>query len=751
MNWLRSAFLRRRTDRRPAIRNRRGTSLAVQRLEQRRLLAAEVGISITAPTAVNENSVQGLLYTITRDETEELLAVKLELSGDAQYGIDYSVDELDRDTLFLPEPADDAIAGDPVYGTATFYPGESTIRLRVKPMRDSILERDEQVVLSVLTAPEFGPVHGAAARLEDDAPAVTYLVDEFNRLGIVDNQTGIIDVLGTIDVPQVLNDIAILEDGSMFALTNDYLYQIDLDPAALVDGDVPATFLGYHGITNANAMVDARDEDFDSSEGDLFAVGNTALDLHHIDLEFVDDQWTLVATTTVFDIDATLARNGLRSDYISSGDLDYTSRGDLVLSVYGSGESFDSMLEIKTPSNYGVVSSEAVPAEDPDESFEDVFGFSFADGDHFAYARWTLLTVNRFNLNSSRELEMLGRPYTLATQSQAIGTIIGDPVTPPRVSLNVGWQDPPSLPHGLMPTTWQLQRTDLRTIQIKLGAPVEQVAPGDISLSTLGISGSESPTAIALASDQIELAPSGDLVLIHLDHDQMPDGRYQIVLSDQLTTGPEFRLVGDRINRFFSIDGDFDGNRVVDIRDFATLAYWYGNPTSVAPEYVDLDGSGFIDQNDFPLFAVNFGSYVQLPNTVSPLDPIYVNQTELTIAQNAAANPLDTNGNGLVSPLDALKVINRIASGSADNIDWRHDVNRDGTISPRDALSILNRLAAQASSATSTSSGEAEGEAILSALLCLQTLNDQTTDWDEDWLELSQDQTLGSGTSVAMR
>jgi hypothetical protein len=64
---------------------------------------------------------------------------------------------------------------------------------------------------------------------------------------------------------------------------------------------------------------------------------------------------------------------------------------------------------------------------------------------------------------------------------------------------------------------------------------------------------------------------------------------------------------------------------------------------------------------------------------------------------HAASTPLDTNRDGLVTPLDALLVINALNRISA-NVSQRDlaiaqmDVNGDGYLSPLDALLVINRL-----------------------------------------------------------
>lgn len=63
-------------------------------------------------------------------------------------------------------------------------------------------------------------------------------------------------------------------------------------------------------------------------------------------------------------------------------------------------------------------------------------------------------------------------------------------------------------------------------------------------------------------------------------------------------------------------------------------------------------------------------------------------------------DPLDVNGDGLISPLDALLVINALESSRPGNGTRQDpqplDVNLDGSVSPLDALLVINRLTAMA-------------------------------------------------------
>ena len=89
----------------------------------------------------------------------------------------------------------------------------------------------------------------------------------------------------------------------------------------------------------------------------------------------------------------------------------------------------------------------------------------------------------------------------------------------------------------------------------------------------------------------------------------------------------------------------------------------------------------------------------------SPAQSFIINVGSSQPWQNPLA-PNDVNGDGVISPLDALVIINRIDSlgegalgalpsppnGPPDYL----DVNGDGTVSPLDALTVINFLNAQA-------------------------------------------------------
>lgn len=410
---------------RPQNRRRLKRSLLHESLETRRVLAATVNVSIAPPSEVDEGLTSELVYTLTRDETDQPLSVPFQLSGDAGFGVDYTVNEMTSDTVFLPQ---DAPVSGPVVGTAIFLAGESTVSLSVRPTSDGIDEPDEDVVLTLLDADDFGTVFGAASLAQSGEETEYYVVDDQNRLGRVDVTTGRVEVLGEIDSTQTVQDLAVLDDGTLFAISADNLYE--LDPDNVVSGTVATRFMGAHNIISANALVAARDGDFNSSQGDLIAVGTAALDLQGIDLELIAGQWEIVNVVTLFDVDGELAAQGFQSNYVSGGDLDYLSGDSLVLSASGfdqfsSPEPFDTLIEIQTPGTGATIDVAPVPAQDPGEDFDDLFALAFDAGDSFAFSGHTLLRINSFTLDASRELELTGTAYSLGTNVSATGTILG--------------------------------------------------------------------------------------------------------------------------------------------------------------------------------------------------------------------------------------------------------------------------------------------------------------------------------------
>ena len=666
-------------------------SVVVQPLECRRVLDASVSIAIESPPTVAEDPREELVYTLTRDETDDHLVVPFQIGGSATFDQDYLLREAERDTVFLPE---NPVINAPIVGTANFFPGESEVQILVSPKSDSVFERNETVSISLEPSVEYGQIVGATAKIRRNEATEYFVVDNENRLARVDVETGIVHVIGELDIANETTDIAITESGQFYAITADQLFEVDLEQ--IDSGLIAARLMGPHGIQGANALVAAQDDDFGSGDGDLFAVGMAALDLQLIDIETVDDEAFMQSVTTVFDIDAALRSEGMQDNFFSTGDLDYVSAGHIILAARGFNDAFDSLIEIQTPSNRGEINRAPIPAMDPGRPISDVRGLAFDGNDSYAFSGLSLLDFNQFSRDTSDNKELTGRTYQLATESIATGIIEGEPVDPPVVFINRNAVDPDDLSKGPQPTNWLTQRSQIHDIEIELGAPIDSLPNQGIVLTHLGLVDDDPDTEIVLQPDQIELGTNGDALTITPDPGQLPDGRYSLSLSAEITSGPEFHYSGDAQNRFYVLAGDWDGNNRVDLLDLDTLAYWFASIDG-APDYVNLDGSGGIAIADFDPFEANFGSSVELPDFSIAPDPELVDEATLTHAKNSLIQPADVNGSEVVTPIDALIVINRLARQSGGILDWKYDANRDGNVTPRDALFVINVLAASIS------------------------------------------------------
>ncbi|WP_197455925.1 S8 family serine peptidase [Stieleria neptunia] len=263
---------------------------------------------------------------------------------------------------------------------------------------------------------------------------------------------------------------------------------------------------------------------------------------------------------------------------------------------------------------------------------------------------------------------------------------------PPVVLLNSLATEPADLPSGAQPSSWDTQRDQIRDIVIELQTPIAALPDGGISLTNRGVNDGDPETVIELRVDQVSLDAAGTVITILLDAKQLPDGPYRLELSPEVTSGSAFAFTADDQNRFFVLSGDWDGNSSVDLRDLATFAYWSGIPGG-APGYVNDDGIGGITIDDLAGFEANYAIKLDVPGMTESIDPDWIDAEAFERAKATIIERTDVNGSSTVSPLDALHVINRIATEFVGTTDWQYDVNRDAEITPRDALFVINAIA----------------------------------------------------------
>jgi hypothetical protein len=175
--------------------------------------------------------------------------------------------------------------------------------------------------------------------------------------------------------------------------------------------------------------------------------------------------------------------------------------------------------------------------------------------------------------------------------------------------------------------------------------------------------------------------------------DKTGDGVYQLELLAAITGGDTFTVSGNATNKFYVLRGDWDGSGGVNIQDFATFAYWFGKPVPTAPDYVDTNVSGGVNIQDFSSFAANFGKSVTFPGGTPAAAA--GGEAELLSAIRTLQNPNDVDGDGQVTSADATSVIGKLQHGaSGQPVAWSsYDVDRIGVVTPLDALRVINGLA----------------------------------------------------------
>ncbi len=132
-------------------------------------------------------------------------------------------------------------------------------------------------------------------------------------------------------------------------------------------------------------------------------------------------------------------------------------------------------------------------------------------------------------------------------------------------------------------------------------------------------------------------------------------------------------------------DANLDG--AVDASDFTR---WLGHNTTASAAWSggDFDASGTTDQVDFQIWRSSSFQSVFTAQTVQA--------ATRGLSPPTATGPMDVNQDGIVSPLDALWIINALneaALGATDSTRLGAlDVSRDGELSPVDALLVINQL-----------------------------------------------------------
>ena len=186
-------------------------------------------------------------------------------------------------------------------------------------------------------------------------------------------------------------------------------------------------------------------------------------------------------------------------------------------------------------------------------------------------------------------------------------------------SINTNQTDPPDLPSGAQPTSWAGQRSDILDFVLTFSEDVENVDATKFTLTNLGVNAPVDPDVEFLLMDS-HISHSGSSVTFSFAASELTDGVYHLEVDPSLT-GNQHVVHGNASNRFYELQGDFDGNGIVEgIFDFGsstidatTIDYWFLTVVGVAPEYVDLGGSGRVDFSVVAAFNALVGNQVAFP------------------------------------------------------------------------------------------------------------------------------------------
>jgi hypothetical protein len=196
------------------------------------------------------------------------------------------------------------------------------------------------------------------------------------------------------------------------------------------------------------------------------------------------------------------------------------------------------------------------------------------------------------------------------------------------VSFNADQTDPADLPRGVQPTSWNKQRSMIRTIDLDFSFEANPT-PADFRLTNLGIRADVDPDTTVML-DATNIVVSNNRVSLTFDT-PLDNGVYELEILGTLTdilgngfdgnndgaAGDSFVLTGDLTNRFYVLHAEWSGDYGVSVFDFTTFSYWFGRPVPQAPLYADLNRDGGISVFDFSTFSNNFGIGVAFPNNFS--------------------------------------------------------------------------------------------------------------------------------------
>ncbi|QDV43852.1 Leukotoxin [Stieleria neptunia] len=250
-------------------------------------------------------------------------------------------------------------------------------------------------------------------------------------------------------------------------------------------------------------------------------------------------------------------------------------------------------------------------------------------------------------------------------------------------------------------------------------------------------------TVTVLDGDGEPVSLEDGVYLLKIDAARVKDlSRRPLGSRPGLEDGKDFELIIHRLG------GDADGDADVDADDMALVNAAVGsNPfDAIWNLNADLDQDGRVSVRDRIIAARFQGKQLSVPDTVTTTATAQASQSdaEMESAEEVERRVPDINGDGRVTPLDALQVINAISRrSSAEGFAFTEaqrqafDVNGDGRVSEVDALSVINFLSRQQASASpATSPEETSSNRSLFADYTMNPTSQMMNEDDEEVYEL---------------
>ncbi|MFT5527213.1 MAG: hypothetical protein ACI9HK_005195, partial [Pirellulaceae bacterium] len=164
-----------------------------------------------------------------------------------------------------------------------------------------------------------------------------------------------------------------------------------------------------------------------------------------------------------------------------------------------------------------------------------------------------------------------------------------------EIGINTAQVDPADLAKGPQPSSWETQRSTIRSLQVQFSEEVS-VDTSDLTLTNLGINAAnDTDTVVSLDAGQLSIL--GTLLTISFEADDLDDGVYELVVHSTVTdvdgnaldgdgngiAGDEHIFRGNKTNNFHQLEANWNGDSGVSVFDFTSFSYWFGSPSEIAP------------------------------------------------------------------------------------------------------------------------------------------------------------------------